>query len=153
LRMRARRPPTFKEFYHFGREYWPNEPYYMGPEGRNYFIPNLWPAQPEGFADAAVVYYAEMETLAAFLMQLTALALDLDEHFFDDKIDRHITAMRLNFYPEQTRAPKPGQLRAGAHTDYGLSRSSMARACRAACRCLPGRVNGSASRLTPRRLS
>jgi isopenicillin N synthase-like dioxygenase len=112
--------PDLKEFYHFGQERWPNEPYYTGPEGRNYFIPNLWPAQPKGFADAAAAYYAEMETLAALMMRLTALALDVDEHFFDDKIDKHITAMRLNFYPEQTSAPKPGQLRAGAHTDYGL---------------------------------
>ena len=43
----------------------------------------------------------------------------VDEHFFDDKIDRHITAMRLNFYPAQTEVPLPGQLRAGEHTDYG----------------------------------
>jgi isopenicillin N synthase-like dioxygenase len=60
-----------------------------------------------------------MEKLAAFLMRLTSLALNVEEHFFDDKFDRHITAMRLNFYPEQTRAPALGQLRAGAHTDYG----------------------------------
>jgi len=112
-------PPDLKEFYHFGRESWPNEHYYTGTEGRNYFIPNLWPLRPEGFANAAAAYYAEMEKLAAFLMRLTALALNLEEHFFDNKIDRHITAMRLNFYPEQTSAPKPGQLRAGAHTDYG----------------------------------
>src|ERR1700758_3614133 len=113
-------PPDLKEFYHFGRESWPNEPYYTGPEGRNYFISNLWPLKPQGFADAAQAYYAEMEKLAALMLRLTALALDVDEHFFDDKIDRHITAMRLNFYPEQTSAPKPGQLRAGAHTDYGV---------------------------------
>jgi isopenicillin N synthase-like dioxygenase len=113
-------PPDLKEFYHFGRESWPNEPYYTGPEGRNYFIPNLWPLKPQGFANAAQAYYAEMEKLAALMLRLTALALDLEEHFFDDKIDRHITAMRLNFYPEQTSAPKPGQLRAGAHTDYGV---------------------------------
>ena len=112
-------PPDLKEFYHFGREGWPNERYFTGPEGRNYFIPNLWPLKPEGFANAAAAYYAEMEKLAAFMMQLTALALNLQEHFFDEKIDRHISAMRLNFYPEQTSAPKPGQLRAGAHTDYG----------------------------------
>jgi len=80
---------------------------------------NLWPSEPAGFAAAATAYYAEMEKLAAFMMRLTALALDLDEHFFVDKIDRHVSAMRLNFYPEQTTTPEMGQLRAGAHTDYG----------------------------------
>jgi isopenicillin N synthase-like dioxygenase len=37
----------------------------------------------------------------------------------DEKRNRHITAARLNFYPAQQTSPKPGQLRAGAHTDYG----------------------------------
>src|SRR5262249_52298127 len=37
-------PPDLKEFYHFGRESWPEETYYSGPEGRRYFIPNFWPA-------------------------------------------------------------------------------------------------------------
>jgi isopenicillin N synthase-like dioxygenase len=112
-------PPDLKEFYHFSRASWPDEPYYTGAAGRRYFIPNLWPSQPAGFAAAALAYYAEMEKLAAFMMQLAALAFDLDEHFFDDKIDRHISAMRLNFYPEQMSTPMVGQLRAGAHTDYG----------------------------------
>jgi isopenicillin N synthase-like dioxygenase len=113
-------PPDLKEFYHLSRaESWPDEPYYTGVEGRRYFIPNLWPSQPPSFAACALAYYAEMEKLAAFLMRLTALALDLDEHFFADKIDRHVSAMRLNFYPEQTALPEAGQLRAGAHNDYG----------------------------------
>jgi len=113
-------PPDLKEFYHLGRESWPDEPYFTGPEGRRYFIPNLWPQRPAGFGAAAARYYGEMENVAALMMRLTALALDRDEHFFDDKIDKHITAMRLNFYPEQTESPQPGQLRAGAHTDFGV---------------------------------
>jgi isopenicillin N synthase-like dioxygenase len=113
-------PPDLKEFYHFGRESWPDEPYYTGAEGSRYFIPNLWPQQPAGFGAAAAHYYGAMEKVAALMMRLTALALERDEHFFDDKIDKHITAMRLNFYPEQTESPKPGQLRAGAHTDFGV---------------------------------
>ena len=112
-------PPDLKEYYHFGRETWPDEPYFTGPEGRRYFIPNLWPAGPQGFKEAAERYYAEMERISLALMRLAALALGRDEHFFDDKIDRHITAMRINFYPAQTTAPLPGQLRAGEHTDYG----------------------------------
>lgn len=114
-----RTPPDLKEYYHFSRETWPDEPYFTGPEGQRYFIRNLWPVQPSGFREAAERYYAEMERIVLALMRLAALGLGVDEHFFDDKIDRHITAMRLNFYPPQTEAPLPGQLRAGEHTDYG----------------------------------
>src|SRR5256885_6149466 len=53
------------------------------------------------------------------LMRLAALALDVDEAFFDDKVDRSIGTMRLNYYPAQAIPPRPGQLRASAHTDYG----------------------------------
>ncbi|WP_043837569.1 isopenicillin N synthase family dioxygenase [Muricoccus aerilatus] len=113
-------PPDLKEYYHFGRERWPDEPYYTSAEGQRYFRPNLWPEHPPGFAAAAAAYYAEMESLTVEMMRLAALGLGIPEHFFDGKIDRHITAMRLNHYPEQLTAPAPGQLRAGAHTDYGL---------------------------------
>jgi isopenicillin N synthase-like dioxygenase len=61
-----------------------------------------------------------MEKLVGNLMRITALGLGLEEHFFDDKIDRHITAMRLNFYPDVKEPSRPGQLRGGEHTDYGL---------------------------------
>lgn len=113
-------PADLKEFYHLGRERWPTEPYYMQGDGPRYFLPNIWPETPAGFAHAAERYYGEMERLAARMLELVAMALGIRADFFADKIDRHITAMRLNFYPEQTAPPKPGQLRAGDHTDYGL---------------------------------
>jgi isopenicillin N synthase-like dioxygenase len=113
-------PPDIKEYDHYGREQWPSDPYFIDGDGPRYFIPNVWPARPQGFAVAAEQYYNEMERLTGEMMRLTALALGLEERFFDDKIDRHITAMRLNFYPEQSVPPVPGQLRAGDHTDYGL---------------------------------
>ena len=113
-------PADLKEYYHIGRERWPEYEYFSSEEGSRYFIPNLWPRQPEGFGEAAERYYGAVETLCSQMMELTALALGMPETFFADKIDKHITAMRINFYPEQTAAPKPGQLRAGDHTDYGL---------------------------------
>jgi isopenicillin N synthase-like dioxygenase len=113
-------PPDLKEYYHFGRESWPDEPYFNSPDGRRYFIANVWPLRPEGFGEAAARYYSEMEKLVGKLMRITALGLGLEEHFFDDKIDRHITAMRLNFYPEVKEPSRPGQLRGGEHSDYGL---------------------------------
>jgi isopenicillin N synthase-like dioxygenase len=65
------------------------------------------------------VYYRTMSRLVTALMRLAALALGVEETFFDDKVDRPIGTMRLNYYPAQTELPRPGQLRAGAHTDYG----------------------------------
>lgn len=113
-------PPDLKEYYHFGREQWPEEPYYISTAGQRYFIPNVWPDQPAGWADVAQRYYLELERLTEEMMSLCAIALGLDETFFADKIDRHITAMRINHYPQQTVSPLSGQLRAGAHTDYGM---------------------------------
>jgi isopenicillin N synthase-like dioxygenase len=60
-----------------------------------------------------------MEVLADALLRIFAIALELPEFWFRDKIDRHSSALRALNYPEQTRAPIPGQLRASAHTDYG----------------------------------
>jgi isopenicillin N synthase-like dioxygenase len=60
-----------------------------------------------------------MGKLAEDLMAIFALALDLPESFFADKIDRHISRLRVRNYPAPSAPPKPGQLRAGAHCDYG----------------------------------
>ena len=113
-------PPDLKEFYHCSRGAWPDEPYFSSPEGKRYFIPNHWPERPARLGPAAERYYDVVSALDRELMRLAALALGIDEHFFDDKIDKHISAMRLNFYPAQPDAPLTDQLRAGAHTDYGL---------------------------------
>jgi isopenicillin N synthase-like dioxygenase len=112
-------PPDLKEFFHVGPVDVTGDPYYTSPAGRPHFVPNVWPPAPAGFADAAGDYYRAMSELIVFLMRLAALALDVDEAFFDDKVDRSIGTMRLNHYPAQVVAAAPGQLRAGAHTDYG----------------------------------
>jgi isopenicillin N synthase-like dioxygenase len=115
----AAAPPDLKEFFHVGPVSVGDDAYYTGAEGRAHFAPNIWPARPAAFERAATEYYTTMSGLIVVLMRLAALALDVDERFFDDKVDRSIGTMRLNYYPAQSAAPKPGQLRAGAHTDYG----------------------------------
>ena len=112
-------PPDLKEFFHVGPVDTTADAYYTGPLGRRHFEPNVWPPAPPGFEEAARAYYRASSRLVAFLMRLAAIALQMEEGFFDDKVDRSIGTMRLNYYPAQASAPVPGQLRASAHTDYG----------------------------------
>ena len=112
-------PPDLKEFFHVGPVDVTGDPYYTSEPGRQHFLPNVWPALPPDFERAATVYYRTMSNLIIFLMRLTALALGTGETFFDRKVDRSIGTMRLNHYPAQAESPRPGQSRAGAHTDYG----------------------------------
>jgi isopenicillin N synthase-like dioxygenase len=60
-----------------------------------------------------------MQTLANRLMQLFALALSLPQAYFDSYVDHAACGLRGICYPPRTTPPEPGQLRAGAHTDYG----------------------------------
>ena len=112
--------PDMKEFYHYGPENWPDDPYFTGPEGQNYFIPNLWPDEPATFRAASIAYYEEMNRLVVDVIHIIALALGLPETWFDDKTDKHATAARLNYYPLLEDGPPPGHIRAGEHTDYGM---------------------------------
>ena len=97
-----------------------DDPYYTRPEAGKHFAPNLWPLRPSALQPIWTSYYQTMARLAADLMELFAVALGLDDpHAFEDKIDRHISRLRVRNYPAPKTAPVPGQLRAGAHTDYG----------------------------------
>lgn len=83
------------------------------------YAETIWPDAPAGFRDAWQAYYREMESLAARIMVMFAAALKLPDDFFVSFIDHPISALRALNYPEQDVAPEQGQLRAGAHSDYG----------------------------------
>jgi isopenicillin N synthase-like dioxygenase len=83
------------------------------------YAETIWPERPAGFRAAWVAYYAAMEDLAARIMRAFAVALGLAEDFFEPYLSAPVSALRALNYPRQTTAPKPGQIRAGAHTDYG----------------------------------
>jgi isopenicillin N synthase-like dioxygenase len=97
----------------------PDPGYAFAPSAGRHFAPNLWPDYPPELRPAWSDYYRAMAALAATLMRIFAVALDLDEGFFDAKIDRHISRLRVRNYPAPVQLPIPGQLRAGAHSDYG----------------------------------
>jgi len=111
-------PPDLKESFNGGPARAPEG--MTDPEALAFcYAATIWPDAPEGFVAAWQAYYAAMEALAARIMRLFAIALHLPDDYFDRFIDAPISALRALNYPRQDAAPAPGQIRAGAHTDYG----------------------------------
>jgi isopenicillin N synthase-like dioxygenase len=109
-----------KEVFAIGPVDVPETQYFRGPDAYPSFAPNLWPERPASFRTVWTAYYRALEKLTLSVMRMLALALDLPEDYFWPFIDKHVTPFRANHYPGQTRPPFPGQLRSGAHTDYGV---------------------------------
>lgn len=111
-------PPDLREYFMIGQVD-RDDPVFRTDAARAFHHENRWPAEPTEFAALGTAYYRAIARLGADLMRLFALALDLPEEWFGDKIDHHFSIVSSIYYPAQTTPPLPGQLRAGAHTDYG----------------------------------
>ena len=79
-----------------------------------------WPPLPDGLRRAFEEYFAEMEGLAQRLRRAFCAAIGLAPDHLEPAFVGHTSALRVINYPAQTVPPEPGQLRAGAHTDYGF---------------------------------
>ncbi|MDR4307220.1 isopenicillin N synthase family oxygenase [Chelatococcus sambhunathii] len=113
-------PPDIKESLSIGPVDVPaRDPYFTSAEAGPHFAPNVWPEKPAELKPVWEQYFREVDRLATDMMRIFALALDLDENYFDGTIDKNISMMRVLRYPRQTEQPLPNQLRAGAHSDYG----------------------------------
>ena len=111
-------PPDLKESFNGGPAATP--PGITDPEALSFcYQPTIWPEHSPDFKIAWQRYYSTLEQLASRIMTVFAAALDLPDRFFEDYIDQPISALRALNYPEMLVPPLPGQLRAGAHTDYG----------------------------------
>lgn len=77
----------------------------------------LWPKDLPGWKEALYEHHAQLLTLARRMTRVFALALHLDEHYFDKYIEKPAAAMRLTHYPKQEASPTD-QLGIGAHTDF-----------------------------------
>ncbi len=112
--------PDHRELFSIGPiETDPSDPYYSTAEGARTIIPNIWADAIPDFEPTLRDYYRAMDSLSFALMRLFALGLDLDEHWFDRNVDKDISVLQLSHYPDQHEAPKQGQLRASAHSDWG----------------------------------
>jgi isopenicillin N synthase-like dioxygenase len=111
-------PADLKEVFNVGPPARPAGPFADPGEAWAY-SPNLWPAALPDLKPAWTAYYEAMRELGSRLMSLLARGLGLPPGFFADKTAEGPNALRAINYPARDAAPRPGQLRAGAHTDYG----------------------------------
>lgn len=112
-------PPDLREGFIYGPFDLPDDRYYTAPEAGFAYQENIWPTGRQDIAAAFRDYYRALEGLNRELLEVFAEALDLAPGFFQDKFDRHASTVRLLHYPVPSAPPAEGQLRCGAHTDFG----------------------------------
>ncbi|ESK84794.1 2og-fe oxygenase [Moniliophthora roreri MCA 2997] len=79
---------------------------------------NVWPSELPDFRAAALQYYHSLVDLGKLLFPIFALALNIEENFFEDKIRNSAALMRILHYPNQESSVDDGVLGIGAHTDW-----------------------------------
>ena len=89
------------------------------PEAATAYAPNILPDTPPGTAEAFTGIYRAYERLSLDLLRIFAVALGLPEEHFTPLMGRHFSILGVHHYPALATPPEPGQLRAGAHTDFG----------------------------------
>jgi isopenicillin N synthase-like dioxygenase len=87
---------------------------------RSMLAPNRWPEHPAALRPALERCFAEMEQVAFELAGLAAEALELPTDWFASSLTDGTSLLLVNHYPAVEEPPLPGQLRRGAHTDYGI---------------------------------
>ncbi len=111
-------PPDLKESLSVGPLAVPDHPSCRTEEARPLFRPNMWPENPATLRPMYEAYIRALDLLSLHLHRLAAIAFDLPEDHFEDKIDRGFSILRVLNYPDQREQPEAGQLRAGEHSDY-----------------------------------
>jgi isopenicillin N synthase-like dioxygenase len=112
-------PPDLMEAFNVGRRE-QNGPYYERHAA--FYAPTVWPSQPHGLREVWKRYDLAVSSVVDTVLRAMALALDLPEDWFTKRCVHAIETTRaINYmrYPSTTN-PEPGQMRLGAHSDYGI---------------------------------
>jgi isopenicillin N synthase-like dioxygenase len=78
-----------------------------------------WPERLLNFRKAISVFHEAGLAVLRQLLRGVALSLEIPEEYFDAAHQPHSGAVMLLHYPPITEQLLPGQLRSGAHTDFG----------------------------------
>ena len=114
------RPDLFEAF-NVGPDVVPDDAWHRAAP-HDFFAPNRWPENLPALRPAVTRYFDEARRVAALLVDVFALALGLTEGWFRPHTDRATSTLRILCYERRPEDPPaaPGQMRMGAHTDYGV---------------------------------
>lgn len=114
------RPDLFEAF-NVGPDVVPDDPWHQAAP-HDFFAPNLWPEGMPALRAAVSRYFDEAHRVAQALADVFAPALGLPDGWFRPYTDRSTLTLRLLDYERRPGDPdpEPGQMRMGAHTDYGM---------------------------------
>jgi len=105
--------PDLKEFFQFGQMVDANDPM------KDIYPDNVEVNQIPKFNPTLEEAYRSYEKTGKALLQAIALYLGLDEHYFDNHIEKGNSILRCIHYPPITQAPK-NAMRAEQHEDINL---------------------------------
>jgi len=114
------RPDLFEAF-NVGPDQVPDDAWH-NQAPHDFFAPNIWPSGMPALRSAVTAYFAEAERVALLLTDIFALALGMSEGWFRPYVERSTSTLRVINYERRPEDPAPeeGQMRMGAHTDYGV---------------------------------
>jgi isopenicillin N synthase-like dioxygenase len=114
--------PDLFEAFNIGLDRPPaDDPFYRDAP-HDFFAANLWPDDVPSLRPALTAYFDHAVQVALTLTDLFAIALGMPDRWFRPYVERSTLTMRVNHYERRAgeAAPAPGQMRMGAHTDYGV---------------------------------
>jgi isopenicillin N synthase-like dioxygenase len=115
-RLDPAKPGDLKEAFNIGKEANPDE---SSKEDNNSLVLNQWPPGRDNFRATVLKFYQACVEVADAICRAFAIAFSLPESFFVDRHSEQQHTLRLLHYPPLTQSPKPEQVRAGEHSDYG----------------------------------
>ncbi|MGB3790008.1 MAG: 2-oxoglutarate and iron-dependent oxygenase domain-containing protein [Phormidesmis sp.] len=111
-RLDESQPGDLKEAFNVGRELSSNT---QDPT----LMTNRWPAGHPMFQQRITRFFEECTIGAQRVLRAFAIALSLPPDALTKHHQNHGYTLRLLHYPPLRTSPKSGQIRAGAHSDYG----------------------------------
>lgn len=114
-------PPDLFEAFNVGVQNHTLDPATLKPEHAVLYAPNIWSDEPADMQPVWEDYVRAMTALAQEMLEIFASALGLETDFFSSKATQAPDVLRcLNYVRADGAAePLPGQMRLGAHSDYG----------------------------------